>query len=171
MSSVVAVLLRPYGPARGTESHDLPWCWSWETALAGSLFSKITEKFLDGRGDVRRQVTQQDITLREDASARRLRLLRRVVARTRAERGLATILTNLVQDAGHGLRHALELGVGLEELDARGLITDGLRCALPYLAIHAAWRAARASLPEAALQLRSSVEKGALDARSSHLID
>ena len=58
---------------------------------------------------------------------------------------------------------AIRNGVGryCEELDARGLISDGLRCALPYLAIHAAWRAARASLPEAALQLRSSVEKGA----------
>ena len=54
-------------------------------------------------------MTQQDIKLREDASARALLFVARVVARTRAERRLATILTNLVQDAGDGLRHALEL--------------------------------------------------------------
>ena len=49
-------------------------------------------------------------------------LIALVVATARAERGLATILTNLVQDPGHGLRHALELGVGLEQLDARRLV-------------------------------------------------
>jgi hypothetical protein len=62
------------------------------------------------------------------------------------------------------LREALVRGVETycAELCARpGLITDGLRAALPYLAIHAAWRAARARLPSAALELRSSVVPGA----------
>ena len=37
----------------------------------------------------------------------------------RAERRLATVGADLVQDTRHRLRHGLELGVGLEQLEAR----------------------------------------------------
>lgn len=68
------------------------------------------------------------------------------------------------------LRRAITRGVDayceeLCELSDRstefsGMVTDGLRPALPYLTVHATWRVARLALPNAPVRLRPSVAPG-----------
>lgn len=56
-------------------------------------------------------------------------------------------------------REALRVGVDAycAECTRRNLVSAGLQNALPYLTIHACWRAARAQLPDSPVRLASSV--------------